>query len=247
MENKRFVRTEMLLGTAAMQKLAAAKVMIVGLGAVGGYVLEALTRAGIGHFVLVDFDVFEESNINRQILALSSTLGQKKTEVARRRILEINPQAEVEIMDTFVNAATVPSLTACRPDMVVDAIDALNPKCDLMQALQQAEIPFISSMGAALKTDASKIRFGTLADSKNCALAKFIRKRLRRRGVDIGRINCVWSDEQVCLPPEALALPDEAPADGRTRHTLGSLPTITAIFGLTIANQVILELSGSKK
>ena len=156
MENKRFVRTEMLLGTAAMQKLAAAKVMIVGLGAVGGYVLEALARAGIGHFVLVDFDVFEESNINRQILALSSTIGQKKTEVARRRILEINPQAGVEIMDTFVNAATVPSLTACRPDMVVDAIDALNPKCALIEELWRRQIPFISAMGAAMRNERRK-------------------------------------------------------------------------------------------
>ena len=246
MENKRFARTQMLLGVERMQKLAAAKVMIVGLGAVGGYALEALARSGVGRFILIDFDVFEESNINRQILATSHTLGQKKIEAARERVLSINPTAEVEVWDIFVNAETIPELIAGQPDLVIDAIDALNPKCDLMQALQSAGIPFISSMGAALKTDASQIRFGALSSSKNCALAKFIRKRLRHRGVDISSIKCVWSDEQVDLPAGALELPETAPAEGRCRHTMGSLPTITAIFGLTIANQAILKLSGCK-
>ncbi len=247
MENNRFARTEMLLGAEAMRRLESATVMIIGLGAVGGYVLEALARAGIGHFVLVDFDSFEPSNINRQILALTSTLGQKKTDIARRRVADINPAAEVRTVDCFVKAETIPDLLEYRPDMVIDAIDALNPKCDLIQALWQAGIPFISSMGAALKTDISKIKFGALSNSKNCALAKFVRKRLRKRGVNISRISCVWSDEQVNLPPEALALPEEAPSAGRVRHTLGSLPTVTAVFGLTIANQTILWLAGRKK
>ena len=131
---------------------------------------------------------------------------------------------------------------------MVDAIDALNPKCDLLQALVSAKIPFISSMGAALKTDASKIKLGHLSNSKNCPLAKFIRKRLRKRGVDISSINCVWSEEQINLSEEAIApLEDNGTSLGRKRRTLGSLPTITAIFGLTIANQIILELSGFKK
>ncbi len=247
MENNRFSRTEMLLGSEAMRRLGSATVMIIGLGAVGSYVLEALSRAGVGHFVLVDFDAIEPSNVNRQILAVTSTFGQKKTEAARNRVLEINPAAIVEIIDCFVNVENIPSLLSCRPDMVIDAIDALNPKCDLIQALWQRQIPFISSMGAALKTDVSKIKFGALSNSKNCALAKFVRKRLRKRGVDISQINCVWSDEQVNLPSGALALPEDAPSAGRVRHTLGSLPTITAIFGLTIANQVILRLAGCKK
>ena len=247
MENKRFARTEMLLGADGINNLASARVMIVGLGAVGGYCLEGLARSGVGHFILVDFDTFEESNINRQILAVSATLGQKKTFAAKERALSINPAAEVKIKDMFVNAGTMAELLAERPDFVIDAIDALNPKCDLIQALSAANMPFISSMGAALKTDPSKIKFGALSNSKNCSLAKFIRKRLRKRGVDIAKINCVWSDEQVLLPESALALPEAPSAEGRTRHTLGSLPTITAIFGLTIANQAILMLSGFKK
>ena len=246
MTNNRFVRTQMLLGEQAMKNLAKTKIMLIGLGAVGGYVLEGLARAGVGNFVLVDFDSFEESNINRQILATTETLGQKKIEVAKNRVLSINPKANVETRDIFVNAETIEDLLACKPDFVIDAIDALNPKCDLIQALYIKQLPFISSMGAALKTDVSKIRYGNLSNSKNCSLAKFVRKRLRKRGIDIAKIKCVWSDELVDLPDTALDMPVNISEMGRVRHTLGSLPTITAIFGLVIANQTILELSSSK-
>lgn len=247
MKNNRFARTEMLLGAEGMQKLKSAAVMIIGLGAVGGYCLEALARAGIGRFILVDFDSFEASNINRQILALSETLGQKKTAVAKARVLSINPAAVVETRDVFVNSETIDELLSCRPDYVIDAIDALNPKCDLLEKLAAGSIPFISSMGAALKSDPSKIRCGSLNASQNCSLARFIRKRLRKRGVGLRQIRCVWSDEQTELPQTALELPEALETTGRIRHTLGSLPTITAIFGLTIANQVILELSGCRR
>lgn len=243
----RLTRTRMLLGDKGLSRLQNAAVMVVGLGAVGGYALEALARSGIGRLVLVDFDVFDESNINRQILALTSTVGQKKTEVARRRVLDINPDCIIETRDMFVNADTLPQLLDIPVDFVVDAIDALNPKCCLMEALYERGIPFISSMGAALKTDPSFIKCGTLSASKNCGLAKFIRKRLRKRGLEISRINCVYSDEQVCLPETALAFDGDDASAGRVRHTLGSLPTITAIFGLTIANYVITSLSGHRR
>lgn len=157
MENRRFLRTEALLGHEGMERLRGARVMVVGLGAVGGYALEALARAGVGHLTLVDFDVFDESNINRQILALNSTVGRKKTEVARERVLDINPDCDVKIIETFVNADTLPQLLAEPVDYVVDAIDALNPKCCLMETLYRNGIPFVSSMGAALKTDVSRI------------------------------------------------------------------------------------------
>ncbi len=246
MVDNRFARTQMLLGEDGLIKLKNSKIMIVGLGAVGGYVLEALARSGVGNFILVDFDKFEESNINRQILALSETIGLKKTEVAKQRVLSINPNATVKVIDMFVNSDTIDELLKHNPDFVVDAIDALNPKCCLIQALTEKNIPFISSMGAALKTDASKIKFGNLSNSKNCSLAKFVRKRLRKRGIDISKIKCVWSDEQINLPDNAIELGDTQNANVRVRHTLGSLPTITAIFGLTIANNIILELSEYK-
>ena len=134
-ENKRLMRTQALLGSEAMDRLQTSTVMIVGLGAVGGYVLEALARSGIGHLVLVDFDVIEETNINRQILALSSTLAQSKTEAAKTRILDINPNCKVETLSLFVNSDTIPELLSHQVDMVVDAIDALNHKCCLMEEL----------------------------------------------------------------------------------------------------------------
>ncbi len=232
--DKRFLRTEALLGKDALQKLSKTTVMIVGLGAVGGYALEALVRAGIGRFILVDFDVFEITNINRQLLATEQTLGQKKVEAALDRVLSINPKAKVITKDMFVNAETVEELLSLKPDFVVDAIDSLNPKCCLMETLQAKEIPFISSMGAALKTNPELIKIAPLHKSKNCALAKFIRKRLSRRGVDLKKITCVFSEELVDLPQTAMFM-----EEGKNRHTLGSLPTITAIFGLFAANYVI--------
>lgn len=246
MENSsdRLLRTRMLLGDEGVNKLQNSSVMVIGLGAVGGYALEAIARAGVGRLILVDFDVFDETNINRQILALSSTIGRKKTEVARERVLEINPHCCVEIRDVFVNAETLPQILATPVDFVIDAIDALNPKCCLIEELYQRGIPFISSMGAALKSNPSFIKCAPLSNSKNCGLAKFVRKRLRKRNIDVAKIDCVFSDQQVNLPETALSSAEAESEQGRVRHTLGSLPTITAIFGLTIANFVITKLSG---
>lgn len=235
-----FMRTRMLLGDEGIKNLQAATVMVVGLGAVGGYALEALARAGVGHLQLVDFDKFDKTNINRQILALHSTIGHCKIEVAAVRVKDINPACRVEVFDTFVNEESLPDLLALKPDFVVDAIDSLNSKCNLMESLWRAKIPFISSMGAALKCDTSAIRFAKLSQTENCALARMVRQRLRRRGVEIKDIDCVYSKECAKLPATALAMPEE----GR-RHIMGSLPTITAIFGLTIANQAILKLASA--
>ena len=234
-KDERFMRTEILLGNDGMERLKNARVMVVGLGAVGGYALEALARAGIGTLTLVDFDVFDRSNINRQILALESTIGMKKTEAAKRRVAEINPDCKVVIKDVFVNADTLPALLAEKPDFVVDAIDALNP----------AQIPFISSMGAALKTDPAKIKYGKLSATKNCGLAKFIRKRLKKRGLDLNKIFCVSSEEQV--DGGFIENEEDETAGGRVRNTLGSLPTITAIFGLIIANEAIKQIAHFSK
>ena len=242
-KSRRFLRTEALLGEAGMQKLQRVEVMIIGLGAVGGYCVEALARVGIGRLTLVDFDTVDESNINRQILALTSTVGAKKTELARRRVLDINPDCNVTVKDMFVNGETLPQLFETTPDYVIDAIDALNPKCCLIEELCRRGIPFVSSMGAALKSDASCIKYGRLSATRNCALAKFIRKRLKKRGLDLSKIYCVSSDEQVNLPETAVFMEDNPGQEsGRQRHTLGSLPTITAIFGLTIANAVIKSI-----
>lgn len=254
-DNRRFLRTQALLGAEGMERINQASVMVIGLGAVGGYALEALARSGIGRLILVDFDVIDETNINRQILALSSTIGEKKTEAAKRRVLDINPQCIVEIKELFVNIDTLSDLLKTSVDYVVDAIDALNPKCCLIEELWRQNIPFISSMGAALKTDPACIKFGKLSATNNCGLAKFIRKRLKKREVDVAQIYCVASDEQNCLAEGAIFLDGDnntnpetsANRQGRIRNTLGSLPTITAIFGLTIANQIIQNIAFDKK
>ena len=243
MPDNRFMRTEALLGSDALKKLRNSTVMIVGVGAVGGYALEALARAGVGKFVIVDFDVFDITNINRQILALSSTVGRKKIDVAQERLLDINPKAKVKTLDLFVNDETIPQILKQKVDFVIDAIDSLNPKCQLAEALYSTDIPFISSMGAAIKTDPSKIFYGSLNQTKNCGLAKFMRKRLKKRGLDLSKICCVSSTEQCSLPETAIFETKETPTQGRKRNTLGSLPTITAIFGLTIANEVIKTLT----
>ena len=133
MTDERFMRTELILGKEAIKKLENSTVMVVGLGAVGGYALEALARSGVGHLILVDFDVFEISNINRQILALTSTLGQKKTEIAKQRVLDINPNCRVEIVDCFVNHENIDTILNRKIDFAVDAIDSIKEKCEMIE------------------------------------------------------------------------------------------------------------------
>ena len=218
--------------------------MIIGLGAVGGYALEGIARAGVGRLILVDFDTFDETNINRQILALSSTVGRKKVEVARERVLEINPDCQVETRDMFVDGGNLPELLAEPVDFVVDAIDSLSAKCALLEELTRRNISFMSSQGAALRTDTACIKTGTLDTTRNCGLARQLRQRLRRRGVDVSRIKCVYSDEPPDPNRQNAILKNESP---NGRDTLGSLPTITAIFGLIIANEVIKTLAEKHK
>ena len=241
----RLSRTRLLLGDKAMEKLARSTVMVVGCGAVGGFAIEALARSGVGKLILVDFDVVKESNINRQIFALHSTLYQEKAVVARNRIRDISPDIKVEILPVLVNADTIDEVLDRRVDFVIDAIDTLNPKTILIEQLMARGIPFISSMGAALKTDASKIAIVPMKKTIHCPLAFFVRKRLRKRGVDL-TFPVVYSCEDVSQKLH-LEMPD-APENetGRVRHNMGSLPTITGIFGLLCANYTIEYLREHK-
>lgn len=234
----RLARTRLLLGDAVMEKLARSTVMVVGCGAVGGFAIEALARSGIGKLILVDFDVVKESNINRQIFALQSTLYQEKAVVARNRIRDISPDIQVEILPVLVNADTIDEVLDRRIDFVIDAIDTLNPKTILIEQLMARGIPFISSMGAALKTDASKIAIVPMKKTIHCPLAFFVRKRLRKRGVDL-TFPVVYSSEDVSQKLH-LEMPEQPENEtGRVRHNMGSLPTITGIFGLLCANYAI--------
>ncbi len=240
---ERFSRTKALLGEERFCRLQGRSVTVVGLGAVGGYVVEGLARAGFNRLRLVDFDFIQRSNLNRQILALESTIGQAKALLARERVLAINPACQVEALQLFAADDTLDQILSPAPDLLVDAIDSLNPKCQLLHATWLRGIPCISSMGAALRTDPGLIRSGDLFTSQNCPLARQVRKRLRRRGVD-GGILSVYSTEEV---EGNSLLPDEGVSPcadrGRQRNVLGSLPTVTAIFGMIIANHAILGLS----
>jgi tRNA A37 threonylcarbamoyladenosine dehydratase len=245
----RFIRTRQLLGNERFSTLQSKRVTLVGLGAVGGYALEGLVRAGIENFRLVDFDTIQPSNINRQLLALETTLGQPKVELAKKRILSINSNCTVEALSLFAGEESLEEILSPAPDLLIDAIDSLNPKTQLLHGAHIRDIPTMSSMGAALRTDPSLITTGDLFSTHNCPLARHLRKRLRRRGVEKG-IFCVYSTEKIDYsykPPQQEEKTGETPHSdrGRERNVLGSLPTITGIFGLTIANHALLQLAKS--
>ncbi len=248
---ERFIRTERLLGKKYFAALQSKSVTLVGIGAVGGYVLEGLVRGGVKNIRIVDFDTIQPSNINRQLLALETTIGEAKIEVARKRAREINSDCRIKTLPLFAREDTIAEILSPTPDLLIDAIDSLNPKTQLLYEAYHKQIPIISSMGAALRTDPSKITTGDLFSTKNCPLARHLRRRLRRRGITRG-INCVYSTETLNyefnptdMEPDSSETQDQDnTGKGRLRNTLGSLPTITGIFGLTIANMAIMQLSG---
>ncbi len=250
----RFTRTRQLLGNRKFQHLQSKKVTLVGLGAVGGYALEGLIRAGISEVRLVDFDTVQPSNINRQILALENTLGKPKVEAARERGLAINPHCRIKPLQLFAGEETLDEILSPPPDLLIDAIDSLNPKSQLLTTAFHLGIPIISSMGAALRTDPLLIKTGDLFDTTGCPLARHLRKRLRKRNVIRG-ISCVYSTEKINFDYKKAQedtgeiIIGETPfADrGRKRNNLGSLPTITGIFGLIVANMAILRLSSREE
>jgi tRNA threonylcarbamoyladenosine dehydratase len=243
---ERFSRTRCFLGEKKFSLLQQAMVTIVGLGAVGGYAAEGLARAGIGRLRLVDFDTIQPSNINRQILALESSIGQPKVNVAKERIRLINPECQVEALQIFAAEETLDDILSTPPDVLIDAIDSLNPKVQLLVGAHKRKITTFSSMGAALRTDPSKIKTGDIMTSNHCPLAKHVRNRLRRQGIE-GGIQCIYSTERVEFAYQGPERPEKASSAyedrGRKRNVLGSLPTITGIFGLTLANEVILHLT----
>jgi len=247
---KRFARTEQLLGEQKFHQLQSKMVTVVGLGGVGGYAVEGLVRAGISHLRIVDFDTVQPTNLNRQIIALETTLGQPKVLAAKNRVLAINSTCKVEAMQLFAGDETLEQILSPRPDLLIDAIDSLNPKTQLLHGAYLREIPIISSMGAALRTDPALIRSGDLFDTQSCPLARHLRKRLRKRGIESG-ITCVYSTEKIDFnyglqqkkgAEETIIGETPFSKRGRKRNVLGSLPTITGIFGLTIANMAILRL-----
>lgn len=237
-----FARTEQLLGEDGYARLTQARVAVFGLGGVGSFAVEALARAGVGHLRVVDHDVVNPSNLNRQLFALRSTLGTPKVEVARARILDINPEAEVDARHRFINNDSVAELLEPQPDVVVDAIDSLNAKAGLLEAAHRLGLPTVSAMGAGGKLRGDLIQVGDLEDTWNCPLARLIRKRLHARGIHRG-ITCVFSPEPCRndLKPNPVDI-DAHVGPGRKRTPLGTVSYMPALVGLRVAEEVLRKL-----
>ena len=244
-----FKRTELLLGNSLMDKIASQRVIIFGIGGVGSWCAESLVRSGIRQLTIVDSDRICVTNINRQLLALESTIGRNKVDIARERVMDINPDIQVEALKLFAHEDTLDTILAGKPDLVIDAIDALNPKCALLQGTYERGIPIISSMGAALRRNPALVRTGELMDTWGCPLARQVRTNLRKRGIGRG-IEVVFSPEKVQFDykepeeEERTEFNEQIMDRGRKRKVLGSLPTITGIFGLTLANLALNRLVG---
>ncbi len=235
-----FSRTMQLLGEPAMEKIKKAKVTVFGLGAVGSFATESLARTGVGSLRLVDFDRVDPSNINRQLFALHSTIDKEKAVLAKNRVKDINPNCNIEIYSSFVNAESLVDLLSDDMSVIVDAIDGLNSKINLLVEARKMNLPVVSSMGAGGRTDVSKIKIGDISDTSVCPLARVVRQRLHRRGVYEG-IRAVYSIEKPLnkQPFKSEDSVDALPTHGRSRPPIGTVSWIPGIFGLTIASEVI--------
>lgn len=240
----RFHRTELLLGADAVRRLRNAHVAVAGLGAVGSFAVEALARSGVGRLRIVDFDVIRDSNVNRQLLATTSSLGRPKVEAARARVMDINPDCRVEALPLFVDEQSLPAILDGPPDVLIDAIDSVGPKAKLLAAAVAAGVPLvISGMGAANRTDPLAVRVADISKTTMCPLAKFVRLKLRKAGVTKG-IRCVYSVE----PSKDAILEEDTEGDylrrGRKRRTLGSFACVPGVIGLVAAREAIMKIVG---
>ena len=232
---ERLIRTEMLLGAAAMGRLARAHVAVFGLGGVGSWCAEALARCGVGALTLIDEDTVAESNLNRQIEALGSTIGQSKAEAMARRVLDIAPGCRVTARAERYEAARRGAFFPAPWDYIADCIDLVACKLDLIEAAQAGGIPIISALGTGNKLDLSRLRIADIYETDVCPLARVMRRELRRRGVEA--LTVVYSDE----PPIEPSQP-EAPPPGR-RSVPGSAVWVPASAGLLMAQHIALSIA----
>ena len=230
-------RTRLLLGEEKSERLRQAHVLVVGVGGVGAYAAEMLCRAGVGRLTLDDADTVQPTNINRQLPALHSTLGQPKVEVLAARFRDINPEVELTVLPVFLKDENIPQLLdAARYDFVVDAIDTLAPKCHLITEALRRRIKIVSSMGAGAKSDITQIRFADIWDTYHCGLSKAVRKRLQKMGIR-HKLPVVFSTEQA--DPKAVLLTDD---EQNKKSTCGTVSYMPAVFGCYLAEYVIRRL-----
>ena len=244
-----FSRTELLLGKEAMERLAASRVAVFGIGGVGGYVCEALVRSGVGALDLVDDDKVCLTNLNRQIIATRKTVGQYKTDVMKERILDINPDAEVTVHKCFFLPENADEFPFEDYDYVVDAVDTVTAKIALVMKAQEVHVPVISSMGAGNKLDASQFEVADIYKTSVCPLAKVMRRELKKRGVK--KLKVVYSKEQPVKPVEDMASgcrtncicpPGAAHKCTERRAIPGSVAFVPAVAGLIIAGEFVKNL-----
>ena len=228
--SEQFSRTEMLIGKEGIEKLKNSKVAIFGIGGVGSYVVEALTRAGVSNFILVDNDEVSISNLNRQIIATTKTIGMSKVEVAKQRILEINPEAEVEIYQEFFLPETEGIIDET-VKYILDAIDTVTAKIELVLRAQKLNIPIISSMGTGNKLDPTKFEVTDIYKTSVCPLAKVIRKELKQRG--IRKLKVVYSKEEPIKLEKDETIKKQVP---------GSISFVPSVAGLIIAGEVVKDI-----
>ncbi|MBQ6544780.1 MAG: tRNA threonylcarbamoyladenosine dehydratase [Lachnospiraceae bacterium] len=271
MAEERFSRTEMLIGDTAVETLRKKRVIVFGVGGVGGYVCEALARSGIGTFGLVDPDSVAESNINRQIVAGCRTVGRPKTEVMKERILDISPDTKVRTWPLFFLPACADEIPFAEYDYVVDAVDTVTAKIEIICRAMAAGVPVISAMGAGNRLDPSKVRTADLADTKGDGLARVMRRELRKRGIE--HVKVVYSEEEAVHPEERRggvasvdpasagpasgdpacvgpisggngmdAASEETPKTERRRSTPGSMVFVPAASGILLASEVVRDL-----
>lgn len=238
MEN-RFLREESLIGPEKLKQLQGAHVAVFGAGGVGGMAIEQLARCGVGALTVVDGDVFSESNLNRQILSLSGTLGKNKAQTAAARVREINPCCNITAVPLFLNGETADSFDFSSFDYVADAIDQVTWKLELICRAKNAGTPVISCMGTGNKLDPSALRVADISETSVCPLARVMRKELKRRGITSG-VKAVFSTEEAVAPAFSEFL--EYKENGRP--VPGSISFVPAAAGLLLASQIVRELAG---
>ena len=231
-----FCRTELLIGEDGIEKLHNSKVIVFGIGGVGSFVVEALTRAGVGNLILVDNDTICISNLNRQIHATQATVGNVKVEAMKARVLSINPNCKVEAKQEFITADNIQEIIPEDIDYVVDAIDTVTSKLALAEYCYKNDIKLIASMGTGNKIDPTQFRVTDVFKTKVCPLAKVMRAELRKRGVK--KLKVVYSEEIPMVPNKGRAVPSQK------RQTPGSISFVPPVAGMIIGGEVIKDLTG---
>lgn len=245
---EQFSRTQLLIGKESMELLAAARVAVFGVGGVGGYAVEALARSGVGTIDLVDNDKICTTNLNRQIIAVHSTIGRYKVDVAKERIMDINPQAVVHAYRTFYLPETAAQFDFSEYDYVVDAIDTVTGKLQLAEQAMKAKTPIISCMGAGNKMDPTAFEIADISQTSVCPLAKVMRRELKKRGID--HLKVVYSKEKPISRIEEVkifdeketCLHEETQGGGRRKQVPGSNAFVPSVVGLIIAGEVVKDL-----